>query len=111
MNICCGDNIGHKDLPDRYDDIFLTLTDATLKFYENEGVFHLYNSNHTGGVLNDKEILLEDLKIKLKQKNEEIEDYHNKINDLDDKIKKMEKILLIDEKEQKYIELIGENNQ
>ena len=112
MNICCGENIGHnKDLTDKYDPLYLTLSETTLKFDENEGVFHVYDSNESRGFLNDKQQLIIELKEKLELKDEEINDYKNKISDLDDKIKKMEEILLIDEKEQQYIGLIGENNE
>ena len=112
MNICCGENIEHnKDLSDKYDPLYLTLSDTTLKFYEKEGLFHVYDSNESKEYINDKQQIIEDLKIKLEQKDEEIEDYKGKINDLDYKIKKMEKILLIDAKEQQYIGLIGENNE
>ena len=112
MNICCGDNTGHnKDLTDKYDPLYLTLSETTLKFDENDGLFHVYDSNESRGYINNKKQLIEDLKIQLESKDKEIEDYHIKINDLDYKIQQMEKILLIDEIEQQYIDLIGENNE
>ncbi len=112
MNICCGDNVGYnKDLSDRYDPLYLALSDTILKFDESEGVFHVYDSNESRGFINDKQNIITELKEEIELKDEEIKDYKKKIYDLDDKIKKMEEILLIDEKEHQYIGLIGENNE
>ena len=113
MNICCGEALDNNiDLQNtKYDEILITLDKTTIKFFEDEGVFKVYDTDDERGALGKKKQEIEDLKLKLELKDKEIEDYEIRIEDLDKKIKNMEKILLMDEKEQQYIGLIGENNK
>ena len=52
---------------------------------------------------------LEDLKLKIKLKDKEIDEYQIKLKDLDKKLANMEKVLIMDEKEQQYIDFLGKN--
>ena len=111
MNICCGEALDNNiDLrKSGYDDIYLTLDNTTLKFFEKDGVFRVLDTDDETGDLGMKKKELEDLKLKIEIKNKEIEDYQIKLKDLDKKLANMEKVLLMDEKEQQYIDFLGKN--
>ena len=118
MNICCGEATDGKNLVIRreekgelidykinYEDkIYLTLEQKKLRFYENPGVFDLDKIEPSG---NQKKIY-DELKSKIIEKEEKIDIYKKKIKDLDLKLANMEKVLLMDDKEQQYIKLIGQ---
>ena len=113
MNICCSEGLDNVDLRKRGfkdDIIYLRLDKTILRFYEKEGVFRVLDSDDVGGDLGDKKLELEELKKKIKKKDEEITFYELKLKDLDAKLANMEKVLLMDDKENQYIELLGENN-
>ena len=111
MNICCGETLDGLDLRKKgFDTIDLKLDKTILQFYEKEGVFQVLDTDDKNGKIWEKKNELKELKIKLEKKNKEIDDYLIKINDLDKKIKNMEKIILMDEKENQYIEQLGQNN-
>ena len=113
MNICCSEGLDNVDLRKtgfKDDFIYLRLDKTILRFYENEGVFRVLDSDDVGGDLGNKKLELEELKKKIKKKDEEITFYELKLKDLDAKLANMEKVLLMDDKENQYIELLGENN-
>ena len=111
MNICCGETLDGIDLRENgFDKINLKLDKTLLQFYEKEGVFQVLDTEVENGKLWDKKNEIKELKLKIEKKNKEIDEYQIKLNDLDKKIKNMEKIILMDEKENQYIEQIGEYN-
>ena len=123
MNICCGENTDEHNLVKRgeidkdeikdyrilYDDnIYLYLEQTKLKFHEISGVFHVDDIKPSGS--QKKEI--DELKMKIEEKKAKIKLYSKKIRDLDLKLANLEKVLLMDDKEQQYIKLLGKyNNQ
>ncbi len=111
MNICCGEVLDNTDLKKcPFDNIILKLDKTTLKFLEKKGIFTVLDNDEENGDISNKKKEINDLQLKLETKEREIEDYQSKINDLDDKIENMKKILLMDEKEQQYINILGQEN-
>ena len=67
MNICCGEALDNNiDLRrSKYDEeIYLTLDHTTLKFFEDDGVFRVLDTDDDKGDLGKKKKELEDLKLK-----------------------------------------------
>ena len=118
MNICCGENTDEHNLVKRgeidkdeikdyrilYDDnIYLYLEPTKLKFHEIPGLFHVDDIKSSES---------HELKMKIEEKKDKIKLYSKKIRDLDLKLANLEKVLLMDDKEQQYIKLLGKyNNQ
>ena len=124
MNICCGENTDKHDLVNRkqkikvkdklidyiieYDNkIYLTLEQTKLRFNEIPGVFHVDDIIPSGSQIKN----YDELKMKIEEKEDKIESYSKKIRDLDLKLANMEKVLLMDDKEQQFIHLLGQNNK
>ena len=109
MNVCCGSNLGGKpDLTN--DEIFLNLEKTTLKFNEEKGVFTIFDIQDESSPLKKKKDEIRELKHQIKQKEKEIKDYKAKIEEINAKLENMDKILLMDEKEQQYIFYLAGNN-
>ena len=106
MNICIGENLGMRPL-NKIDDLLLNLDDSTLIFMANKGVWELYDNNMRGG---PKKKENDDLKLKLANKEREIEDFTLKISALDKKIANLEKVILQDDRERQYIRILGQNH-
>ena len=113
MNICCSEGLDNVDLRRKgFDEkIYLKLDKTILRFFEKDGVFRVLDSEDETGDLGNKKAELEGLKKKIKIKDDEISFYELKIKDIDKKLADLEKVLLMDDKEQQYIELLGENNK
>ena len=112
MNICSSEGLDNVDLRRKgYDDkIYLKLDKTILRFFEKDGAFRVLDSEDETGELGSKKAEIEGLKNKIKIKDNEISFYELKLKDIDRKLADLEKVLLMDDKEQQYIELIGENN-
>ena len=109
MNVCCGENVDRiVDLP--LEDVPFNIDKTELKFLVGRGYYVVYDTNDENNPYGQKKKELNDIDLKMQEKNKEITDYKIKIEDLNNKIKYMEKILLMDEKEQQYIQHLGENN-
>jgi len=92
----------------KIDDLLLNLDDSTLIFMANKGVWELYDTNNMRGGPKKKEN--DDLKLKLANKEREIEDFTLKISALDKKIANLEKVILQDDRERQYIRILGQNH-
>ena len=108
MNICCqGLDYDDTRITDaKLDEIILKIDKASLKFSDEEGVFQLLDDDSSVSV-GAKKLEIKELKDKLSQKDKEIEDYNEMIQNLNDKIIAMEKMLLMDQKEQLYIQKLA----
>ena len=109
MNVCCGNTDNNTNLRDKpFQEILLNLDKTKYKFYEREGDFFIIDSTDENNPLGQQKKEMNDLQSKIETKRKEIDDYKIKIGELSKKIANMETIILMDEKEHQYIELIGE---
>ena len=108
MNVCCSGKTNEEFsfAKSPFDQIFLNLDKTQLKFVK-EGYFTAYDSENDK-IKENKDII--ELEKQIDSKQQEILKYENKIHNIKRKLNNMEKILLIDQKEQQYINIIGENN-
>ena len=115
MNICGGSSLENYADPHKrigfynldYDNIELNLDETRFEFIKELGEFHLKGTKE----LNDKIRENDDVEEKLKEEDEKINIFKDKIIDLDIKIANLEKVLLLDSKEQQYIHYLGQNEQ
>ena len=105
MNICCGGGMEKEDL--KFEDFKVIVENGVLEFDNNEGVFKYKDAKKIKETKKEKS--------KLKKEIEDLEDecqnYREKIKEMDGKIKNLEKILLMDMKENQYIQIIGEKTE
>ena len=138
MNICCGGGLQPEDLSKLpYENVVVKIKDKSKPEKKKgnkdedeeeedeededkkEKILEEYIFNHTKGIYefknskseNEKNLEIEKLKKTLEKKEKEKSDYEKKIRDLDLKLENMEKILLMDIKENQYINLIGVKTQ
>ena len=135
MNICCGGGLLPEDLSKLpYEDIEVKIKDKKKPEEkkvnkddddeeededDEEKILEKYIFNHKKGIYefknskseNEKNHEIEELKKILEKKRNEKLEYEKKIRDLDLKLENMEKILLMDIKENQYINLIGVKTQ
>ena len=105
MNICCG-GVLEPEKPD-FEEIIVEVDKGHLVFDNKKGVFKYKNTQQIIEDKNEKE----NLKKELEELDKEKENYEEKIKELDLKIKNLEKILLIDMKENQYIQIIGQKTE
>ena len=89
----------------KFEKITFNLIETKFTFDEVKGVFKLEDTKK----LNIKKKEIDEIEKKLKEKNEKMYEYNEKIKKLNLKLKNMEKVLLLDDKEQQYIHLLGKN--
>ena len=122
MNICGGSkyleshrtiekkSIGNKifDGSNHGNIITLTLDDTKLRFYEDPGEFKVIEKIDETGDEGFKNKELNELKVKIASKKEKISFYEKKIKDLDYKLKNLKRVLLMNDREQQYINVLGQ---
>ena len=105
MNICCGGVLEPEK--QEFEKIEVEVENGHLVFDNEKGVFTYKNTQQIKEEKNEKE----NLKKELEELDKEKENYEEKIKELDLKIKNLEKILLMDMKENQYIQIIGEKTE
>ena len=105
MNICCGSEMVYEPL--KYEEVKVKVEEGILKFDTNKGAFKYMDIKK----INQNKEEMENLDKELEDKEKEKIDYLEKIKDLDLKIKNLEKILLMDMKENQYITIIGKKTE
>ena len=107
MNVCCSSgrlNETFNFTESDFDEISLDF-DKTRFRYIKDGYFTIPDLFNEDNVKKNKDII--ELETKIDLKKDEIKEYEKKISNLQNKLKNMEKILLIDQKEQQYINELG----
>ena len=108
MNICCKDVYEEVDLrKEKYENIQFSIEDNTLKYFEDEGVFHVFDKKD----VEESEKKIKELKAKIEVKEKRIGIYQDKIRKIDELLENMKKVLIMDEKEQQYIDILGKNQE
>ena len=105
MNICCGSPLEKEKL--EFEKIEVKVESGIYEFDNEDGVFKYKNAKKIKEDENEKEKLINELE----QLDKEKENYEEKIKELDLKIKNIEKILLMDMKENQYIRIIGQKTE
>ena len=105
MNICCEGELPYEKLD--YEDVKVNVEEGELEFDTKNGVFKYKDIKKEEQ--NKEE--MNNLDKELEDKEKEKSDYLEKIKDLDLKIKNLEKILLMDMKENQYINIIGKKTK
>ena len=83
----------------------LHLKETYYIFDAEHGIFKLKGTKES--IIKNKEN--DEIEKQLNEKNEKMNDYKEKIKKLNHKLKNLEKVLLLDDKEQQYIHLLGKN--
>ena len=107
MACCGGGSTSDVDLQNlKFDVIKMEIDNSELQFFENEdgGTFKLVGKG--GGNINTDEE--SDLARQIALKDEKINNYKLKIQEIDKKIEAMQKILQIDISEQEYVKDLGQ---
>ena len=105
MNICGCGGLQKEEL--RFNEIGIKSEEGMLNFDNSKGVFVFENTKK----INEKKKELEELEKQREKAEKEKRDFEKKIGILDQKLKDMEKILMIDMKENLYIKNIGEKTK
>ena len=111
MNVCCSSgrlNETFNFTESLFDKIFLDFDKTRFRYIEKDGYFTIPDLFNEDNIKKNKDII--ELETKIDLKKDEIKEYEKKISNLQNKLKNMEKILLIDQKEQQYINELGKNN-
>ena len=103
MNICCGNDTNDVSLIDNFDKTRFIISKAQFEF---DGNYKLIN-DEGDDILVSKKNQIDSLKKQIKIKDEKIDILKIKIRDLDEKLKDMYKVIIMDDKEQQYIDTLG----
>ena len=104
MNICGGSDKNDAPLDENFDEKILLL--ISQRQFEFDGHYRLIK-DEGDEELNSRKKEIEELKQKIQLKEDKIDNLKKKIKDLDLKLKNMYKVIIMDDKEQQFIDTLG----